>query len=189
MAQEVNTHKREDVSMGTPPMRPSFLTLPQQSQDRSKAASWLRGTTSALPSKRSVIPPASEGTPHIVWELNKAMNWAREASRQWGVKIRKVKTADGFEELLLCPNTYYKKAADLCLSCHGDDFLASGEKEELDALDKLISGNDRSELLGDSFPLQKGEVEELMALPRWSPAQTERYSSHVLSKKSTTAES
>ena len=44
------------------------------------------------------------------------------------------------------------------------------------------SGIDRSNLLGDSFPLKKEEVEELMALPCWSPAQTERCSSHLLSQ-------
>ena len=119
-----------------------------------------------------MIPPASEGTPDIVWELNKAMNGTREASRQWGVKIRKVKTADGFEELLLCPNTYYKKAADLCLSCHGDDFLASGEKEELDALDKLMAENYEVKILpriGD--PRHGGEVTEgrhLGRVIRWT---------------------
>ena len=60
------------------------------------------------------------------------MNGTREASRhQWGEKIRKVKRGNGYDKLLLCPNTYYYGAADVALSCHGDDFLASGEASEL----------------------------------------------------------
>ena len=159
VAQEVNTYKREDVSMGTPPMRVhraivshAATARPGQKQSRKLVA-------------RCDVSVA-------FWELNKAMNGTREASRQWGVKIRKVKTADLFEELLLCPNTYYKKAADLCLSCHGDDFLASGEKEELDALDKLMAENYEVKILpriGD--PRHGGEVTEgrhLGRVIRWA---------------------
>ena len=182
LAQEVNTYKREDVSMGTPPMRVrraiiSHAATAKPGEKRSRKLVARYDVSVAFfhadnSEKIAVIPPASEGTPDIVWELNKAMNGTREASRQWGVKIRKVKTADGFEELLLCPNTYYKKAADLCLSCHGDDFLASGEKEELDALDKLMAENYEVKILpriGD--PRHGGEVTEgrhLGRVIRWT---------------------
>ena len=122
VAQEVNTYKREDVSMGTPPMRVrraivSHAATARPGQKRSRKLVARYDVSVAFfhadnSEKIAVIPPASEGTPDIVWELNKAINGTREASRQWGVKIRKVKAADGSEELLLCPNTYYKKAAD-----------------------------------------------------------------------------
>ena len=79
---------------------------------------------------------------------------------------------DGFEELLLCPNTYCKKEADLYLSCHGDDFLASGEKEELDALDKLMAENYEEKILPRiGNPRYGGEVSEgcrLGRLIRWT---------------------
>ncbi|CAE7207180.1 RE2 [Symbiodinium natans] len=122
--------------------------------------------------KIGVIPPASEGTPNIIWELHKAMNGTREASRQWGVKIREVKTRHNFDELLLCPNTYYLKEHDLCLSCHGDDFLASGEREALDMLDKIMEENYEVKVLpriGD--PAHGGEVSEgrhLGRLIKWT---------------------
>ena len=176
VAQEVNTYKREDVSMGTPLMRVRRAIIshatakPGEKQSRKLVARYDVSVAffhADNSEKIAVIPPASEGTPDIVWELNKAMNGTREASRQWGVKIRKVKTADGFDELLLCPNTYYKNAADLCLSCRRDDFLASGEKEELDALDKLMAENYEVRILpriGD--PRHGGEVAEGRRLGR-----------------------
>ena len=52
-----------------------------------------------------------------------------------------VKTANGYSELLLCPNTYYLAGGHVALSCHGGDFLASGEARELDKLDEIMKQN------------------------------------------------
>ncbi|CAE7244466.1 unnamed protein product [Symbiodinium sp. CCMP2592] len=148
---EVNTYKREDVSMGTPPLRVHRAVMshaatakPGQKVSKKLVARYDVSVAffHAENSERiGVIPPTSEGTPDIMWELRKAMNGTREASRQWGEKIRKVKKSNGYDELLLCPNTYYFGAGDVALSCHGDDFLASGEATELDRLDEIIMKN------------------------------------------------
>ena len=182
VAQEVNTYKREDVSMGTPPIRVhraviSHAATARPGESKSKKLIGRYDVSVAFfhadnSEKIGVIPPASEGTPNIIWELHKAMNGTREASRQWGVKIREVKTRHNFDELLLCPNTYYLKEHDLCLSCHGDDFLASGEREALDMLDKIMEENYEVKVLpriGD--PAHGGEVSEgrhLGRLIKWT---------------------
>ncbi|CAE7690744.1 unnamed protein product, partial [Symbiodinium necroappetens] len=133
VAQEVNTYKREDVSMGTPPLRVHRTVIshaatakPGQSVSKKLVARYDVSVAffHAEDSERiGVVPPASEGTPDTIWELHK------------------VKTADGYSELLLCPNTYYLAGGDVALSCHGDDVLASGEASELDKMDEIMKQN------------------------------------------------
>ena len=171
VAQEVNTYKREDVSMGTPPVRVHRAVVshaatarPGQKESRKLVARYDVSVAffhADNSEKIGVIPPASEGTPNVIWELHKAMNGTREASRQWGAKIREVSTGNGMSELLLCPNTYYWEAEDLALSCHGDDFLASGERKALDKLDEIMKKNYEVKILPRiGNPLYGGEAKE-----------------------------
>ena len=171
VAQEVNTYKREDVSMGAPPVRVHRAVVshaatarPGQKESRKLVARYDVSVAffhADNSEKIGVIPPASEGTPNVIWELHKAMNGTREASRQWGAKIREVSTGNGMSELLLCPNTYYWEAEDLALSCHGDDFLASGERKALDKLDEIMKKNYEVKILPRiGNPLYGGEAKE-----------------------------
>ena len=98
VAQEVNTYKREDVSMGTPPLRVHRAVIshaatakPGQSVSKKLVARYdVSVAFFHAENSERCRPPASEGTPDTIWELRKAMNGTREASRQWGTKIRKV---------------------------------------------------------------------------------------------------
>ena len=170
VAQEVNTYKREDVPMGTPALRVLRAVIshaatakPGQSVSKKLVARYDVSVAffhTENGERIGVVPPASEGTPDTIWELRKAMNGTREASRQWGAKIRKVKTANGCSELSLCPNTYYLAGGDVALSCHGDDSLASGEASELNKLDEIMKQNYEVKVLpriGD--PKHGGETE------------------------------
>ena len=66
------------------------------------------------------------------------MNGTREASKQWSKKIAKTKKQCGFLEVASVPGLLYHPEHDLVVSCHGDDFLASGSKEALDFLDEIM---------------------------------------------------
>ena len=73
-----------------------------------------------------------------MWFLNKAMNGTREASKQWAAKILENKKKRGFLEIESVPGLFYHPVHDLMVCCHGDDFLASGEKQALEFLDRLM---------------------------------------------------
>lgn len=87
--------------------------------------------------KIAVVPP-KDLDQSVLWFLLKAMNGTREASRQWAKRIVKVMTGAGFVEVPSVPGLFYHEEWDVVLSCHGDDFLASGESDELDRLDELM---------------------------------------------------
>ena len=87
--------------------------------------------------KIAVVPPKDLDQGHL-WYLLKAMNGTREASKQWALKILKTKKKHGFLDVASVPGLFYHLEHDLIVCCHGDDFLASGEKEVLDFLNKLM---------------------------------------------------
>ena len=84
-----------------------------------------------------MVPPKDLDQGHL-WFLNKAMNGTREASKQWAAKILENKKKWGFLEIESVPGLFYHPAHDLMVCCHGDDFLASGEKQALEFLDRLM---------------------------------------------------
>ena len=76
------------------------------------------------------MPPKDLDQGHL-WYLLTAMNGAREASKQWALKILKTKKKHGNLEVASVLGLFYHPEHDLMVCCHGDDFLASGEKEAL----------------------------------------------------------
>ena len=66
------------------------------------------------------------------------MNGTREASRQWAKRVREVMLEAGFWEVPGIPGLFYHDEWCVTLSCHGDDFIAEGESDDLDRLDELM---------------------------------------------------
>ena len=90
--------------------------------------------------KIAVLPPKYLDQGHL-WYSLKAMNGAWAASKQWALKILKAKKKWGFLEVAPVPGPFYHPEIpehDLMVCCHGDDLLASGEKEALAFLNKLM---------------------------------------------------
>ena len=83
VAQEVNIYKREDASIGLPPMRihraivsHAAIAKPIQKRNRKLVARYNISVAffhADNSEKKAKIPPASEGTPDIVWKFNKAI--------------------------------------------------------------------------------------------------------------------
>ena len=147
VAQEMNTHNRDDVFSGTPPLKAHRMVV-------SAAATAKKGRSSrrkliarydvsvaffhaAATGKIAVIPP-KDLNQDMLWFLNKAMNGTREASKQWSKRIVEVATGCGFSEVLSVPGLFYHQEWEITMSCHGDDFLAEGEAKELDLLDEVM---------------------------------------------------
>ena len=147
VAQEVNVSHRDDVASGTPPLKAHRMVL-------SHAATKAPGTRenkkivarydvsvaffhADATGKIAVVPPKDLDQGHL-WFLNKAMNGTREASKQWAAKILENKKKWGFLEIESVPGLFYHPVHDLMVCCHGDDFLASGEKQALEFLDRLM---------------------------------------------------
>ena len=102
------------------------------------------------------------------------MNGTREASKQWAKRILAVMSKAGFLEVAFVPGLFYHPEWDVTLSCHGDDFLAEGEAQDLDKLDEVMLANFETKVLprlGD--PESGGEVTSGKHLGRtisWSKA-------------------
>ena len=105
--------------------------------------------------KIAVVPPKDVDEGHL-WYLLKAMNGTREASKQWSKKIAKTKKQCGFLEVASVPGLFYHPEHDLVVSCHGDDFLASGSKEALDFLDEIMVKEYETKILPRIGPAHLG---------------------------------
>ena len=147
VAQEVNTHQRDDVASGTPPLKAHRMVISHAAtkrpgeRDNKKligrydvSVAFFHAESTG---KIAVVPPkdVDEGQ---LWYLLKAMNGTREASKQWAMRISGTKKKHGFAAVASVPGLFYHPGYDLMLSCHGDDFLASGDKRALDFLDEVM---------------------------------------------------
>ena len=168
VAQEVATTHRDDVFSGTPPLKAHRMVV-------SAAATSKKGRTSrrrliarydvsvaffhaVATGKIAVVPPKDVNN-GLLWFLLKAMNGTREASKQWAKRILEVMLLNDFSEVPSVPGLFYHPDRDITLSCHGDDFLAEGESDDLDWLDEIMVKNFETKVLpriGD--PAAGGQV-------------------------------
>ena len=156
VTQEVNTHQRDDVFSGTPPLKAHRMVV-------SAAATSKKGRTARrrliarydvsvaffhapATGKIAVVPPKDldQGS---LWYLLKAMNGTRKPSKQWAKRILAVMSKAGFLEVASVPGLFYHPEWDVTLSCHGDDFLAEGEAQDLDKLDEVMLANFETKVL------------------------------------------
>ena len=144
---EVNVSHRDDVASGTPPLKAHRMVLSHAATKapgaREKKKLVARYDVSVAffhadsTGKIAVIPPKDLDQSYLRF-LNKAMNGTREASKQWAAKILTNKKKWGFLEIESVPGFFYHPVHDLMVCCHGDDFLASGEKPALEFSDRLM---------------------------------------------------
>ena len=64
--------------------------------------------------------------------LNRALYGTRDAPQLWGEEVKRKMIAMGFISSTLQPSVYYHKEKDIMVVVHVDDFLASGEQDQLD---------------------------------------------------------
>ncbi|CAE7337188.1 unnamed protein product [Symbiodinium sp. CCMP2592] len=181
VAQEINDHERDDVFSGTPPLRTHRMVL-------SAAATAKTGRTNrrkliarydvsvaffhaVATGKIAVVPPKDLDQSKL-WYLLKAMNGTREASRQWSKRVCEVMTEAGFWEVPGIPGLFYHDEWCVTLSCHGDDFIAEGESDDLDRLDALMMQSFESKILPrigpEEFGGQTTHGDHLHRIIRWS---------------------
>ena len=182
VAQEINNYARDDVSSGTPPLKAHRMVLahaatrrPEEGENRKLIGRYDVSVAffhAEATGKIAVVPPKDVDEGHL-WYLLKAMNGTREASKQWSVKITKTKRKHGFLEIANVPGLFYHPVHDLLVSCHGDDFLASGTKEALDFLDAIMVQEYETKVLPRiGAPEHGGHCREGYHLHRkitWSP--------------------
>ena len=147
VAQEVNVSQRDDVASGTPPLKAHRMVIshaatkaPGARENKKLVARYDVSVAffhADATGKIAVVPP-KDLDQSLLWFLNKAMNGTREASKQWAAKILQNKKKWGFLEIESVPGLFYHPFHDLLVCCHGDDFLASGEKPSLEFLDRLM---------------------------------------------------
>ena len=147
VAQEVNVSQRDDVASGTPPLKAHRMVIshaatkaPGARENKKLVARYDVSVAffhADATGKIAVVPP-KDLDQSLLWFLNKAMNGTREASKQWAAKILQNKKKWGFLEIESVPGLFYHPSHDLLVCCHGDDFLASGEKPSLEFLDRLM---------------------------------------------------
>ena len=181
VAQEINDHERDDVFSGTPPLRVHRMIL-------SAAATAKKGRTSrrkliarydvsvaffhAIATGKIALVPPKDLDQSMLWFLLKAMNGTREASRQWAKRVREVMLEAGFWEVPGIPGLFYHDEWCVTISCHGDDFIAEGESDDLDRLDELMLKAFETKILPRIGPAEFGgqatSGDHLHRIIRWS---------------------
>ena len=166
VAQEINTHQRDDVYSGTPPLKCHRMVI-------SSAATRRPGQTGKKLVARydisvaffhatstdgiAVIPPEDLYDGIHLWMLLKAMNGTREASKRWSQHVEDVVTTKGgFMPVKNVCGLYYQPEWQVTLSCHGDDFLAEGMAVDLEKLDALMVENFETKVLPKIGPADAG---------------------------------
>ncbi|CAK8995597.1 unnamed protein product [Durusdinium trenchii] len=123
-------------------------------------------------SRIAVIPPKDLFDGEWAWELVKAMNGTREASRQWSLYIRSAMVPEGFRLSELVPNLFHHDEWDITMACHGDDFIAEGTAADLDRLDGIMKRHFQVKVLpriGDpSYGGAVAEGNHLNRIIQWS---------------------
>ena len=176
VAQEINTHQRDDVYSGTPPLKCHRMVLsaaatkrPGQSGRKLVARYDISVAFFHAPSTDgiAVIPPNDINNGKFLWQLLKAMNGTREASKRWQEFVEGTVTAAGFLSVKNVSGLYYHPEWMVTLSCHGDDFLAEGLPQDLNRLDELMQENFEVKILPRIGPKDSGgEVSEGKHLSR-----------------------
>ena len=184
VAQEVNTHQRDDVYSGTPPLKAHRMVISAAATKRNgqKVLNKLvaRYDISVAffhamsKDKIAVVPPADVNDGEHVWQLFKAMNGTREASKRWAEFVDSVLTTKGgFHAVKNIPRLFYQDEWQVTISCHGDDFLAEGQASDLDRVDELMVKNFETKVLpriGDpQFGGQCDSGTHLHRVISWTP--------------------
>ena len=92
------------------------------------------------PAKRKIYIELPSRDPRssrrVVGVLNRALYGTRDAPQLWGEEVKRKMIALGFTSSTLQPSVYHHKERDIMVVVHVDDFLASGEQDQLDRLNK-----------------------------------------------------
>jgi hypothetical protein len=186
VAQEINTHQRDDVYSGTPPLKCHRMVIsaaatrrPGQRGKKLAArydisVAFFRATST---DGIAVIPPEDLYDGVDLWMLLKAMNGTREASKRWSQHVEDiVTTKGGFIAVKNVCVLYYQPEWQVTLSCHGDDFLAEGMATDLEKLDALMVENFETKVLPKIGPADAGgETSHLHRIIKWREGSQEGF--------------
>ena len=82
--------------------------------------------------------------------------------------VRKMFSDHGFVEIKHVPCVHFHPVYDSLVAYHGDDFVAEGEPEALDAIEGIISGTFRCKVLPRTGPGAEAEGLILRRTVVWS---------------------
>ena len=92
--------------------------------------------------RTAVMPPEDlrewPATPGVVWFLEKAMYGTRQAARLIDAYVINSFQTAGLQQIDSLPMTFVHPELDLEVAVHGDDFVAEGVKQSLDAFDVIM---------------------------------------------------
>lgn len=92
-----------------------------------------------------------------------------EASRMWSEFAEHSSRGDGFHAVKSVPGLFYHNEWKATLSCHGDDFLAEGEAQDLDKVDAMMMRNFEVKILPRIGPEEfGGHGSHLHRVIRWT---------------------
>ncbi|CAK0862523.1 unnamed protein product, partial [Prorocentrum cordatum] len=176
VATEVNDKHREDNHQGTPPLMVIRLII-SLAASKSDADGVHRRLLRVWDVRKAFfnadldelvyVHPGWELCPKgFCWVLHKAMNGTRKASQLWGETSKAAIDDAGGKPLKGTAGTYHFEnlvgdGMDATMCCHGDDFLAEGHRDTLDAIGNFLEANfevTESESIGPGYP---GELNNL----------------------------
>ena len=157
VAKEIATYKTDQFDAVTPQFEASRLTLSHTASGRTHG----RGGRKLLimdarkahlhaPSKREIyvdLPPEIRKQGEC-GQLLRCLYGTRDASARWEEFAAGVLSRLGFAKGGSCPCVFRHKSKDLLLLIHGDDFVFSGPKPELQWMQKQMEDNFLTKVVG-----------------------------------------
>ena len=154
VAQEINSHKREDLFAATPPLEAkkvlmSFATtegLGFQSGEKEKGHKMdfidVRRAYFHAKARRAVYVklPKEDDQIGMCGRLLKAMYGTRDAAQNWEHAYVDFLESAGFNHGVASPCVFYNQKRDVRVVVHGDDFTVLGAAIHLDWFRKQIAG-------------------------------------------------
>jgi hypothetical protein len=96
--------------------------------------------------------PAGINPPGKIMRIKGAMYGSRRAGQLWQERIYEDFEAAGFEAVVVAANLLHHPGDDIDVAAYGDDFVVSGEPEQLDKMDVFLENHYEIKKLGRIGP-------------------------------------
>ena len=154
VAREINTHKRDDFFVATPPLEALKLLLSMVASGNEGELVMINNVGRAVfhaKATRDVfvqLPPEDQllGEEQFCGKLNFSIYGTRDAAMNWQAECSQLLIDNGFSQGVATPCVFHRKEKGIRTLVHGDDYVSVGRLEQLEWMKKCWKGNTNSKL-------------------------------------------
>ena len=139
VAKEINTHKRDDLFAGTPPLDTLKITISMTASNNNGDILMINDVSRAFfhaKARRDVYVQIAEedrepGDEGRCGKLNFSMYGTRDAAQNWASEYADMLMSIGFIQGKASPYVFYHRARQIRTFVHGGDYVSSAKPEQL----------------------------------------------------------